>query len=278
MSKSYRRIITGLAIILVSSLACRFGTSVPPTDDPTSIPPSPTPRELGPCNNIFYPFVQGSQWIYLVSGVQENSRIGLSVAGVEDSQAMIDMLDLSTGLVTQSIVDCQDQAIVNLPLLTLGTLFGDIVAGEMTVEHVSGVFMPAEQEFVSAGWDLDWEGEYLAAGRLVIQDEGEEVNIILNDSPIRIFWQMEGQEQVSVPADTYNQAYRIRRETTMDVSVDLDGIVVAGQLVLVTIQWHVPYVGMVKTEVDSAHLVYRSLTFPLQLDVKAELVEFRDHR
>jgi hypothetical protein len=269
-------------VILLAALAC--GRQAGPAagyQGPAALDPTWTsaPAPAGPCANVFYPLVPGYQWIYKLDDgddqMDDDTRLGLTVSSAEGSQAQVDMLDISTGLVTHTTADCRDGAIINYPALTLGTLFGDIVTGELAVTYVEGIFMPAEADFAAAGWDLDWTGDYIASGAVTVQDEGEAITSTLQESPVHLEWSMDGQETVTVEAGTFANAYKVTRKAIVDGTVQAEGMSVQGRLILTTEQWFAAGVGLLKSEVESASLSYMGISFPVQVNSRAELVEFR---
>jgi len=272
-----QQIISAVIFVILATLAC--GRSAQPKDEtiPAAIqPPTQTPDVINPCANVLLPFEPGNQWIYQVEREEGlDKKLGLSVATVEASQATLSMLDMSTGIIVQTIVECEDGAITNLPALSLGMLFSDDLQGNLTITHVSGVYMPAETDFLANNWNLAWDGEYIANGSFMVDYEGETSTITLEDSPLRMEWWVEGQEPVTVQAGTFDQAYKIRNRIELDAKVDLDGLMVQATLIVENEQWYQAGLGLLKSEVDSASIGYRVFIFPIYMKGEVELVEFR---
>jgi hypothetical protein len=269
--------------LVAASLACGVErmpdyTDVVPPPNPTA---TNTPDYSGPCANVFYPFIQGRQWIYqkltedpeVATPDPLTSKFGITVAEVSGSQATLDALDLATGATSQTTVDCQEGAITNFPLMTLGSLFGDYLGGDIEIVYVSGIFMPSEAEFAASNWDMQWEGEYTAAGTVNLYAEGEETTVTLSDSPITMTWQNAGQETVTVPAGTFENAYKVTRTTQIQATITLEGLTGQGILTFETTHWFAPYVGLLKTEIVSAKLTTFGLTFPMEVTGSVELFE-----
>jgi hypothetical protein len=254
--------------------------TVQPTIQPTVEPtPTLTPVPAGPCENVFYPFIPGYQWIYKMDDgddqTDDGTKLGLTVSSVDGSQAKVDALDLSSGVVTHTLVDCEDGAIKNYPLLTVGTLFGSMLNGQMDVSYLSGVFMPAERDLAAANWVMNWTGSSKASGTFSLTDEGETTTLTLQDSPIQLDWSLVGQEPITVEAGTYPEAYKVTRKATANVSIEVQGMSLQGVLILNTSQWYAAKVGLLKNVVDSSSLAYLGSTFPLEFKTRMELVEFR---
>ncbi len=277
-----------IAVFLVT-LACAIRQAPPVTDviplpEQTSTPtPEPqltqTEAPTGPCMNVFYPFVPGYQWIYQTDdgndATDDVTKVGLTVSSVEGVRAQIDMLDLATGVITHTTAECEEGAIKNYPLLTLGTLFGSVLTGEMNVEYVSGVFMPAESDLAAANWVTTWSGDYKANGTFAYTDEGETTTLTISDSPVHLEWSLVGPESVTVEAGNFKDAYKVTRKATIDVSLEVEEMNVQAKLIVNTDQWYAAGVGLLKSEVESASLGYMDSTFPVQAKNRVELMEFR---
>lgn len=292
-----------LLCLLLASLACARGqdalssatAGAKATEDSAQAPLSTetatptataTAAYAGPCANVFYPLVPGRQWIYqkVVAGEAGQptptpdpltSRFGIKVVEVRDSQAVLDSVDLATGITTRVTAFCQEDAILDFPLTTLGSLFGDYLSGNVQTVYVSGLFAPSYEELQSSGWNMGWEGEYVASGEAVFTVDEEQTRIILHDSPTRLKWRTAGQEMVRVPAGTYENAYKVTRTMEMDASMDMEGMTARGVLIVETIHWFAPYIGLLRSEVTTVRVVVRGLSFPVEMTGSAvELVEY----
>ncbi|KAF0108006.1 MAG: hypothetical protein FD146_1304 [Anaerolineaceae bacterium] len=269
--KSKFATLLAVVVLLAASLAC--GTqSTGGTDQPAA----------GPCYNVLFPFVPGNQWIYQISAEDgsEPSKLGLTVEKVEDSRAFINALDMSTGVITQTVAECDDGAITNFPALTQTMLIGNAAASEFSLEYVAGVFAPAESAFTGNDWLYNWTSDFIATGSIQVQDEGETMTIVLQDSPVHLAWQTAGSgdaafETVTVPAGTFDRALKIQRVMTMNISLVVEGMSVSGTLTLRTTQWFEPFTGLLKSQIDSGDVTYMGLIFPISVKSTVELVEFR---
>ena len=299
--KSKIMLIFPVVIILIVTLGCGAGgkvsgsaTETPQTSvlTPTIFPtetqitaptqtaePTQTAAPTGPCVNVFYPFVPGYQWIYQADDgddtTNDAAKIGLTVSGVDGSQAKIDALDLSTGIITHTTAECADGAIQNYPMLTLGTLFGDLLTGDLKITYESGVFMPAETDLAAANWVATWTGDYKANGTFSATEDDEITTLVLNDSPVHMEWSLTGHEPVAVAAGTYADAYKVTRKASAAVSLNTEGMNVKAKLIVNTNQWYAAGVGLLKNVVDSASVEYQGITFPIEMKSRLELVEFR---
>ena len=291
--KSRFALIFPFVAILVVTLACGGGTGIVPSALPagkTQQPPAadtPTPDYSGPCANVLFPFVAGRQWVYQKLFVSADSaatptpdpltsKFGISVVEVNGSQAILNAVDLATGATTQTTANCQDGAITDFPLMTLGSLFGNYLAGDIQITYVSGIFAPSKTDLDASGWNMQWQGEYVAAGTVTLSAEGEQTTITLSDSPVRMTWQNAGQETITVPAGTFENAYKVTRTSEVDASINVEGLVGRGTLTFETAHWFAPYVGLLKTEIVSAHLTTMGISFPIEVTGSSvELFEFQ---
>lgn len=272
--KKITHIFPALLAVVLATLACSTARAPGVTDNNPfeGAPGIDSPDTSGPCNNVLFPFAAGRQWVYQKLGAVGGptpdplrSKFAISAAEVTGEQAILNMLDMGTGATTQTTVDCRDGAIINFPLLVIGSFFGDYLEGDIEVTYVSGIFAPSEQELEAAGWNMRWEGEYSAAGEITAVAEGEQTTIILDDSPIRLEWQNVGQETITIPAGTYENAYKVRRTTQVQASINFEGLSGTGTLIFVTEHWFAPYVGLLKTDLVSGSLTIMGFTFPLDV-------------
>jgi len=214
--------------------------------------------------------------VYKIDAEGETSQLGLTVSSVDGSQATVDMLNMATGIVTQSTIDCEEGAIKQFPLVTMSTLFGDIMNGSLKMDYVSGLIAPSEATFVANNWDMGWESQYIMNGNITVEDEGDTLNIVIDDSPVTMKWQTAGTgETVTVAAGTYTNVVKVTREMSMEVSIDAGGMAIKSTMLINSTHWFEPYVGMVKMQIDSASMQYQGMTFPVILNESMELVEFR---
>ncbi len=269
-----------LFVLIASTMACRLGSATDGDESAPAREPTATTAPGGPCYNILYPFDEGRQWVYQKVGVEQDatpdpltSRFGISVVDVTESGATLNMVDLGTGTTTQTSVECQDGAITNFPSMTVGSLFGNYLAGDIQAVYISGVFAPRAEDMEASDWTLGWEGEYQASGTVTYTGEGESTSITLEDSPIHLTWQIAGQESVTVPAGTFAQAYKVTRTAQVQASITFEGMTGAGTITVESVHWYEPYTGLLKTEIRSAMLTVFGISFPIEASGAVELVE-----
>ncbi|MFQ5615460.1 MAG: hypothetical protein ACE5GO_03255 [Anaerolineales bacterium] len=255
---------------------------VPDTSTPLSASAS-TPASLGPCGNVLYPMVLDNQWRYEITSEGETSRLTFNVSAVDENTATLQTLTLETGMTSETTVECEDSTILNLPLSSLGFLFGD-VEGDVELTYVSGVFAPSRQTFLDNDWNYTWESEYVASGGFTFVDEGDVITVTLQDSPLYMTWQTAGAgdetfEAIEVQAGTFPQAIKITRETTFDFTITFEEEGITGNVQATLIYnhtlWYEPFVGLLKQQSDQASIRIGAGTFPIEAGAVVELVEFR---
>jgi hypothetical protein len=273
----------GIFAIFTATLACTV-SEVPLVTDVIPLPDSTAtniPDTSSPCGNVLYPFVPGRQWVYQKLGLEEDgstpdpltSKFGITVAEITDSQAILNAVDLATGATFQTTADCQDGAITNFPLMTLGSLFGSYLAGDFQVEYVSGVFAPSAAELESSGWSMQWQGDYIINGTVTLSADGNQVTITLIDSPVYMTWQIVGQETITVPAGTFENAYKIACTTQMDATITAEDLIGTGTILIETTRWFAPNIGLLKTEITSANMTTLGISFPMEINSSVVLFE-----
>lgn len=243
-----------------------------------------------PCYNVFYPLAPGNQWVYKLKNEESavvtpepgdsTGQIGVTVASVEGNQAKLDALEVSSGVITQTTVECDNGSIMNFPMLTMSLIFGDQASGAAEVEYKQGVFVPSEIELAENDWVDSWSGDYILKANFVAQDDEDQITFTISDSPMKLVWQTQGiHEAIEVPAGNYPNAIRVERDTEMNISMSLastgENLKIDGILKFSTILWYEPYVGLLKEEIHSANVSYRGMTFPVVVSGGLELLEFR---
>jgi len=226
-----------------------------------------------PCNNIFYPIALGNEWIYQIQiegedGQPEIAELGLTVSEVNASNAVLSALDYDTGIVTQSTAECEDGSILNFPMTELNLVFGE-VAGDMQLQYNSGVFMPSHTDFEVDNWTNSWETDFTASAVINGTYDDETVTIELSESPVKMSWQViEEDGTIQVPAGNFDDVVLIKRKLTVKVTslkATIEGqlIDISTTLILNSNMWYLPYVGLLKQELDSATINLYGIDFPI---------------
>jgi predicted small lipoprotein YifL len=271
-----------LAILLAAALLAACGASAP-TAEPPQDQPAPAVEEeqapaaetaAGPCDNIFYPMTVDNQWVYDygmedTNGTMEESSMALTVSQSEGSSAVLAALSYDTGIVTESAVQCSDQAILNFPMTELKMVLGDL-AGSIDLQYQSGTFMPSEQEFAANNWSMEWETDYVASGSLQASYEGEELSAVLDASPVKMKWKVAATgESLQVPAGDFSDLVKMERQISFDVSnlqtnIQGNDVNISTTLTVDTELWYAPHIGLVKQDVNGISIKLYGISFPVE--------------
>jgi len=266
-------------------------------------PPAPSPDEqlaaatsegsISPadaCNNIFYPLALNNQWVYRFDVYEMDysqstldsvaSETAMTVSAVSADSAELALLDYDSGLVTQSTVRCQDQAILDFPMTELKMVFVDL-AGSLETEYISGLFMPSEKQLAESDWNMSWETQYAASGTINGSYEGETLTASLSRSPIKMKWQvLSTGETLEVKAGTFSDLVKINREISFEIpslkaTFQGNPLDIATTLTLNTDLWYAPRIGLIKQAVNSAQVKVLGIDFPISAWGYIELVSYQ---
>ncbi|MBL7161215.1 MAG: hypothetical protein ISS57_01310 [Anaerolineales bacterium] len=316
MNRNTLSVIIALSLMLLTSLACGLVSQLAPEAAPATEEPAnadaedaeispaeeavvetsqddadavsdalvpPPPSDGGPCANTFYPMIPGYQWIYEVTSEGETSQISLTVTEVNGNEATLNALYLESGVTTEAIVECQDGAILNFPVILLGFIFGD-VNGEMVVEYVDGVFAPNYETMTRENWDHTWTGEYVASGVIDAEIDGDLITGRLEESPLDMEWNTLGAgeaifDSITVRAGEFPRAIKLERETKFDFTAEMEEegqtVSLSAVLTLHNNLWFELNMGQLKQEIERASIKVYGVSFPIEMTGIVELVEFR---
>ena len=267
-----------LAVALLSACGSPAAAAEPsqaqsaPAADADQAPASET--AAGPCDNIFYPMTLDNQWVYDygmedTGGNIQAASMALTVSQSEGSSAVLAALSYDTGLVTESAVQCSDQAILNFPITELKMVLGEL-AGNIDLQYQSGTFMPSEQNFITSNWSMQWETDYTASGSLQASYEGEELSAVLDASPVKMKWKVVGTgESLQVPAGDFNDLVKMERQISFDVSnlqtnIQGNDVNISTTLTVDTELWYAPHIGLVKQNVNGISIKLYGISFPVE--------------
>jgi len=265
----------------------------PTLESDAQVPPATSEQPGSPpsaCDNIFYPLALDNQWVYRFDMYEMDysestldavaSETAMTVSAVSADSAELALLDYNSGLVTQSTVRCQDQAILDFPMTELKMVFVDL-AGSLEIEYVSGLFMPSEQQLIDSDWNMSWETQYAASGTLNGSYEGESLSASLSHSPIKMKWQvLSTGETLEVKAGTFSDLVKVNREISFEIpslkaTFQGNPLDISTKLTLNTDLWYAPHIGLVKQAVNSAQVKVLGIDFPISAWGYIELVSYQ---
>jgi hypothetical protein len=229
-------------------------TAIPPTAAATPIPPTPTaeatpetveeaPAETtdsgeletqgsGACAHPFFPLRDDRLWTYrtFAEGMP-SSQYTQSYADVS-SEGFTNIMQLE-GVSIEAKWLCSDEGILTNDYSSIAATSVQDFTYE-TLDYSGVYLLPAEQWEVGAAW----ESTYTV--RAVVTVESMTVE---NDMIIAMQNQIVAIEDIIVPAGTYQEAYRVDTNTTLNITSN--GF--TSEMTLPSSQWFVRGVGLVKT-------------------------------
>lgn len=244
-----------------------------------TITPSPTPLPDGPCDNPLVYLAPGNQWRY--RAITNHGEFNYFLNTLERNDAANIVINVEFGnqergdIVREPVV-CVDGAIDNFPLFLLDMHFSGYLDHLFDTYHERGVYVPGAETFVESNWQTEWLTEYLTEDKFNVKNPmGVSDLWVLQSSPIRLTFRTDGsREGVTVPAGDFPEAIKVTNSISMIVTLTLPTGGAGGTLILDTTQWYQPYVGLVRSEVNSAWIETGGQQFSAPFQSVIELVEF----
>ncbi len=253
-------------------------TPVPPT--PTNSPTA-TPVPSGPCDNPLMSLDVGNHWKYRSTSSLGTSEQVLRVMEWNEEvglNAVIEMEDLETGTIDNDWVTClEGGGIEDFPLFFISLQMADYLDGVFNTFYQSGIYAPTYSDFNENGWMLNWEAEYLTEEGVCFRKIVPDTSMCINrSSPIYLTFETQGDyESVTVPARTFPQALKVTFTFRMATSLMFPGIATSAPMTVQTIQWYVPYLGLVRSQVETASFeIYTGQPSAAPVESVVELIEY----
>lgn len=238
-------------------------TCSPEANAPFAVPtdtaiPTITPLPSGPCDNPLMSLRPGNWWRY-----QSTSPVGSSqqVFRVRewneehDLNAVIEMENMDTGVVTSDWVTCLDGGgIEDFPLFFLSMQMGDYVDGVFNTYYDSGIYSPGYPQFSTNHWILEWDAEYLTEQAVCFTKIWGTGGLCINQSsPIELMFSTRGEyEPITVPAGNFPQALKVIFLFRVATTLSFTDIATSAPLTVQITQWYAPYNGLLRSQVDLA--------------------------
>jgi hypothetical protein len=199
----------------------------------------------------------------------------MSVNSVSGSTGTIQVNNQTTGSTKQVQVQCDGDILRGFPFLGVDALFGSTMNSNMTANYTSGVLAPNESAFLNSNWALSWSSQYQVSGTTVLDQNGTQISVTLNNAPVSVACQTLAAgdaafETITVGAGTF-RALKVVCTETGQVTAVVNGITVTGQAEGRSFQWFAPRVGLVKMQVVAVSLRVLELPFSLLTDNSLEL-------
>lgn len=287
--------LAALSAACILIVSCTMSEAAQPpvaaaTATPTPLPsatstPAPTatatPVPSGPCDNPLMSLDVGNWWQY-----DSTSPLGSSGAVVRvlewneevGTNAVIEMTNMVSGEVDTDWVTCQEGgAIEDFPLFFVSLQMANYLDGVLNTYYDSGLYSPPYAEFEENGWALAWEANYLT-------EEGACFTKIVPDaslcfgrsSPILLTFETQGEyEPVSVPAGDFPQALKVTFSFRMATTLTFPDISAGAPMTVTTTQWYAPFVGLVRSEVQTASFeIYTGQPSAVEVESVVELTAY----
>jgi hypothetical protein len=243
-------------------------TNTPPSVTPTVTLTSPASSNLNVCKNILYPARAGSQWTYYVDSPVRSGNVNMSVISVNGQQATVNAVDLDGDTSVSTNVLCDQDIILNFPLLSAQKLIGEMINGTMNVEYVGGVLAPNEAAFTSSNWALSWIIQYRISGNGIINFQNRDFSVNIAPSLVQMTCQTLGTgdaafETITVDAGTFKALKVVCRGDGQQVTATVNGTQVVGSITAQATQWFAPNIGLLRSQSDYAFLNVFGISLPI---------------
>ncbi len=250
-----------------------------PTSTATATP-TDTPVPGGPCDNPLVPLAPGNQWEYRLQSINGESFFTIRSTGRQDTSyivTMVEYTDHKNNFTIEKSSICQSGAIEKFPIYVLNMLFIDILEEYFSAFQESGTYAPSYRELSAANWKMEWQTNYLTEDAATIINPLGSPNLrVSNQQPLTLVSTTDGSHQdVTTPAGDFPQALKLSQVYSIRVTF-LEGTTGgSGILNLYTSQWYVPYVGLVRAQVDDISLTVNGFENRLTIESTLELMEFK---
>jgi hypothetical protein len=216
---------------------------------------------------------------HIAAPPQKEKRVSSSrISEVEEGAnivALVEYTDQKNNRTVRDSIICQNGAIVNYPLYVLNMLFSEYLDDYMDTFHESVAYAPNHQSLVQNNWVMNWKTDYLTEDEAYLRNPSQGPTLYIAFSThIEVTFNLNSTwEPVTVPAGQFAQALKITQEYYLPVTLASlsSGSGTANSLKINTTQWYVPYIGIVRAEINSAFL---DKTIVLPIESSVELVEF----
>jgi hypothetical protein len=223
----------------------------------------------------------GNQWKYHSSSQLGSSDMNLRVMEWNEQygiNAVIEMEEVGTGAISSDWVTClEGGAIEDFPLVFVSMQLGDYKDGVLDTYYDSGIYAPSYSEFATSNWLLGWQAEYLTEEAMCLTKVLGDVSACISRSaPIHLSFETEGvYESVTVPAGTFPQAMKVSFSFSMATTLTFPTLATSAPLTVRTTQWYAPFIGLVRSRVDSAYVeLMPGQQSAAPIDSVVELVEY----
>jgi len=247
-------------VLLLSALACNIGRPAPVPDPFEPVPATvsqgwtqaaaQTPQATsapeqpaGACDNPYLPVVQGATWKYAMTGSVSDTFTRSILSAAADGFTDQDVF--GTGVTRQGQWKCENGALIALDPTSGGS--ASVSTTGVTVDfqttEQSGMTLPASPQPGDA-----WTQTVTLEGTETIGDTQIPAKNQFSNSCKAV-----GVESVTVAAGTFD-ALRVECQTSMTITVTMQGNDISTPVNFQATNWYVQGVGLVKTVSTGANL------------------------
>ena len=224
------------SFVVLSMLACNFGTSSPVPASGTQSSSSTGNSSSGACRNSYFPIVVGATWDYKLTGPVNDSYTESILSA--DGSGFTEQSVFGTGATRQGKWNCANGSLTALDPTSGGSasVSTSNATGDFQTSDLSGVTIPAS---INPG-DTWTQGVTLTGIETIHGQQYPTSNKFTNDC------KAVGTESVTVQAGTFD-ALHVECQTNMLITITISGTSTQTPVNFNSTVWYVKNVGMVKT-------------------------------
>lgn len=238
-----------------------------------------TPVPSGPCDNPLVPLVPGSSYEYQVTTSTGLALFTLNIGEREDIgniNIKVHLIDHKHAWDIKELVICDEGEIPNFPLYIMSMLLVDQFKTILNTYHYheTAPYVPAYPILAENDWIYTWEPGYvLEEGAYLVNPMGGADLALLAMSPVDLVFSTQGTfVSIDEPAGVYPNALQVEVEYHMHATI-MEGSAGSGaSLVIRSTQWYVPFLGLVRAQVDAAELDYYGQVFAADISSQLDLI------
>ncbi len=199
-----------------------------------------TTQGTGFCANEFFPLRSDKTWKYTITSGDMVSDYAITYKDISD--AAFTAVQTFPNLSSEVAWQCSEEGMLSSEYASMNFSSDADVQFE-TLEVTGVVLPPAEQMTIGKIWDMAYTVQ------VTINSGGTDIQA---DGVISISREVAAIESVSVPAGTYDKAYRV--DNIGEMTIEIMGTKTSTPLMYS--DWYVKGVGMVKSASSDANLPY----------------------
>ncbi len=194
----------------------------------------------GFCANEFFPLRSDKTWKYTITSGDMVSDYAITYKDISDSA--FTAVQTFPNLTSEVAWQCNEEGMLSSEYASMN-FSSDTDVDFETLEATGVVLPPADQMTIGKVWDMTYTVQ------VTIINSGAEIQA---DGVISISREVAALESVSVPAGTYDEAYRV--DNIGEMTIEVMGTKTSTPLMYS--DWYVKGVGLVKSTSSDANMPY----------------------